>query len=89
MQPRVDVVVQLKRYQESCPADKAVSELIEQCEGTQQVMLSSSTEVVDKAVCESGDLKKAASSPVNDMSAVAVSALSLLMVSGVNSMASS
>ncbi|KAG0601076.1 hypothetical protein M758_11G082200 [Ceratodon purpureus] len=70
-EPRVDVVVQLKRYQESCPADKAVSELIEQCEGTQLVMLSSSTEVVDKAVCESGDLKKAASSPVNDMSAVA------------------
>jgi hypothetical protein len=89
MQPSTDVVVELKRYHESCSSDKAVNELVQQCEGTQPVVYSSSTEVVDKAVCEPGDSKDTASSPISDISGVAVSALSLSNVYAVFFMAGS
>ena len=80
MQPANDVVVELKRYQESCSSDKVVNELRQLCEGTQQEMYLTGSEVVDKAVCEPVDTKNTVSSPVND---VAVSVSFLLAVSNV------
>jgi hypothetical protein len=66
IQPTNAVVVELKWYHESFPSDKVVNELVQQCEGTQP-------EVVDKAVCEPGDVKNTPSADPIDTSAVDVS----------------
>jgi len=75
MQPREDVVGQLKRYQESHPGDEVVSELVEQCEGAQQESCSGNGEVIDKSVCEPEEPQRCASEAGGDVSYEAVSVL--------------
>lgn len=72
-QPREVVVGQLKRYQESYPGDEVVSQLVQQCEGTQQEVCSTNGEVIDKSVCEPEESKNAASEPAGGVLGVAVS----------------